>query len=367
MGAYLTSSISSIIKLYSLTFVQPYTFDKNFTTTYNLFNTESIFSTYDYKGSGGGVTVSRPLTEFIRASLGYRLQRITVYNIESDAGTFIRDQIGTSVTSAVSTGLVRNTIDDVLNPSKGSIATAMVEVAGSVFGGENKFVKSILSYGKYIPFYWDTTFFLKGTAGNITPYGGTTIPVFERFFVGGIHTMRGFKYGMAGPLDPTTGDVIGATNELIFSSEWIFNVYKPAGLKGFLFFDYGKGFNSTGGFSESLRPAAGFGMKWFSPMGPITVVLGLNLNKKPGESRTSSISRWGGHFNRRSYEEMCSFRGVADDDPGAIICKGPITFGQVRLHRSAEGDDRLGERERGEEVVSRRAGETEERADPETG
>ncbi len=284
MGAYLTSSISSIIKIYNLTFIQPYTFDKNFTTTYNIFNTQSIFSTYDYKGSGGGVTVSRPLTEFIRAALGYRLQRITVYNIEYDAGNFIKDQIGTSITSAVSASLVRNTIDDVLNPSKGSIATAMVEVAGSVFGGENKFVKSLVSYGKYIPFYGDTTFFLKGTAGNITPYGGTTVPVFERFFVGGIHTMRGFKYGMAGPLDPTTGDVIGATNELIFNTEWIFNVYKPAGLKGFLFFDYGKGFNSTGGFSESLRPAAGLGMRWFSPMGPITVVLGLNLNKKPGES-----------------------------------------------------------------------------------
>ena len=69
--------------------------------------------------------------------------------------------------------------------------------------------------GKYIPFYWDTTFFLRGTAGNITPYGGTTVPVFERFFVGGIQTMRGFKYGAAGPLDPTTGDVIGATDELI--------------------------------------------------------------------------------------------------------------------------------------------------------
>jgi outer membrane protein insertion porin family len=96
--------------------------------------------------------------------------------------------------------------------------------------------------------------------------------------------MRGFKYGMAGPLDPSTGDVIGATNELYFNTEWIFNVYKPAGLKGFLFFDYGKGFNTTGGFSQSLRPAAGFGMRWFSPMGPITVELGFNLNRKSGES-----------------------------------------------------------------------------------
>jgi outer membrane protein insertion porin family len=281
--AYLTASLSSIAKIYNLTFVQPYTFDKNFTTTYNIFNMERIFTTYDYKGSGGSVTVSRPLTEFIRASLGYRLQKMSVYNIESDAGSFIQSQHGTSVTSAVSAALTRNTIDDILNPTRGSISSVSVEVAGSVFGGDNKFVKSVASYGHYIPFYWDTTFFLRGTAGNITPYGGTSVPVFERFFVGGIQNMRGFKYGAAGPLDPSTGDVIGATDELIFNAEWIFPVYKPAGLKGFLFFDYGKGFNGTGGFSESLRPATGFGMRWFSPMGPITVVLGFNLDKKSGE------------------------------------------------------------------------------------
>ncbi len=87
-AAFLTASLSSIAHLYNLTFVQPYTFDRDFSTSYNIFNTERIFSTYDYKGSGGGVNVSRPLSEFVRGSLGYRYQSIKVYNIESDAGTF---------------------------------------------------------------------------------------------------------------------------------------------------------------------------------------------------------------------------------------------------------------------------------------
>ena len=282
--ASLTTSLSSLARYYNLTYTEPYTFGKDFSTTYNVFNTTSIFDTYDYRGSGGGVTVSRPLTEFVRASLGYRLQKISVYNIESDASSFIQEQHGTSTTSAVSVSLSRSTIDDVLNPSKGSIANAMVEVAGSAFlGGDNKFVKSVVSYGRYIPFYWDTTFFLRGTAGNLSSYMTRPVPVFERFYVGGIQTMRGFKYGEAGPLDRVTGDVIGALDELYFNSEWIFNVFKPAGLKGFLFFDYGKGTNTTGIFSETLRPTAGVGLRWFSPMGPITVVLGFNLNKQPGD------------------------------------------------------------------------------------
>ncbi len=278
---YLSASLSSIMRLYNLTFVDPYTFDKNFSTSYNIFNTTQIFSDYDWKGSGGGVTVSRPFTEYIRGAVGYRLQKMDIYNISSDAGPLIASQAGSSSTSAVSASITRNTIDDVLNPTRGSIATVLVEVAGGPFGGQNEFVKEVASYGQYIPFKWDTTFFLRGTAGNMTPYGGTTIPIFERFFVGGIHTMRGFEYGAAGPLDPSTGDPIGSTKEVYFNNEWIFPVYKPAGLKGFVFLDYGKGFNNT--FFQPLRPAAGFGMRWFSPMGPITVELGLNLNRKAGE------------------------------------------------------------------------------------
>ena len=281
-AAFLTASLSSIAHLYNLSFIQPYTFDRDFSTSYNIFNTERIFNTYDYKGSGGGINVSRPLSEFVRGSLGYRYQSIKVYNIESNAGTFIQNQAGSSATGAVNVSLVRNTIDDVMNPSRGSVATALFEYATTLLGGENKFYKSVVSYGQYFPFKWGTAFFLRGTAGNITGYGGSTVPVYERFFVGGIQTVRGFQYGAAGPLDPATGDVIGSLNELYFNAEWIFNIYKPAGLKGFLFFDYGKGYNSNN-FFQSLRPAAGIGIRWFSPMGPITVEMGFNLDQKPGE------------------------------------------------------------------------------------
>jgi outer membrane protein insertion porin family len=281
----LSASLSAIARQYNLVFIDPYAFDTKLSTSYNLFNIERIFSTYDYGGSGGGFTVSTPITEYIRGALGYRYQKITVNNISAGVSSFIQDQFGTTATSAVSASVIRQNIDDILNPSRGSVASAMVEVAGGPFGADNKFVKSIISYGRYVPAPYDTTFFLRGTAGNISGYGGTTVPVYERFMVGGIQSMRGFQYGAAGPLDPLTHDVIGATDELYFNNEWIFPVYKPAGLKGFLFFDYGKGFNGTGGFSEGLRPATGFGLRWFSPMGPITIVLGVNLNSKSYEKR----------------------------------------------------------------------------------
>ncbi|OPY69221.1 MAG: Outer membrane protein assembly factor BamA precursor [Syntrophorhabdaceae bacterium PtaU1.Bin034] len=283
---YLDASLSSIARLYNITLVDPYIFDKNLSTSLNVFNTIRYFDTYTYGGTGGSFTVSRPITDYLRAALRYRFERISVTDITDDAGSFIQEQAGTKSTSSVTASLTRNTIDDILNPSIGVIASASLEVAGGPFMADNNFIKGILSYGRYFPLKWGTALFLRGTAGTVRQYGGTTVPVYERFYVGGISTVRGFRYGEAGPTDPATDDVIGAQNELIFNSELIFPIYKPAGLKGVVFFDYGKGFDEMNGFFQSLRPAAGFGVRWFSPMGPIRLELGFNLNRKSGERGT---------------------------------------------------------------------------------
>jgi outer membrane protein insertion porin family len=282
---YLNATLSSVNHLYDLTVVDPYIFDWKLSSALNIFNTERIFDTYDYGGNGGSLTVSRPLTDYLTASLRYRYESISVTNISLGAGTYVRQQAGTSTTSSVTASLARNTINDVLNPTKGVLASASVEVAGGAFGGENKFVKSILTYGRYFPFKADTTFLLRGTAGMVKEYGGVPVPIYENFYVGGINTVRGFKYGEAGPTDPVSGDVIGGLNELIFNAEWIFPIYPAAGLKGVLFFDYGKGFNDDNYF-QSLRPAAGFGIRWLSPLGPIRLELGFNLDRKSGEQAT---------------------------------------------------------------------------------
>jgi outer membrane protein insertion porin family len=280
--AFLTASLSSITHLYDLTLVEPYVFDRNLSSALNIFNTKRYFSTYDYGGNGGSYTVSRPLTDYLTTSLRYRYESISVTNVHLDAGSYVIRQRGTSTTSSVTASLTRNTIDDVLNPTKGTVASASFELAGGAFGGINQFTKSILTYGQYFPFKYGTTLFLRGTAGTVRQYGGVPVPIYENFYVGGISTVRGFKYGEAGPRAPVTDDVIGGLNEMIFNAEWIFPIYKPAGLKGLIFFDYGKGFNDMN-FFQSLRPAAGFGLRWLSPLGPIRLELGFNLDRKSGE------------------------------------------------------------------------------------
>ncbi|MFQ5781353.1 MAG: BamA/TamA family outer membrane protein, partial [Nitrospiria bacterium] len=113
----------------------------------------------------------------------------------------------------------------------------------------------------------------------------------ERFFVGGINTVRGFKFGKAGPVAPS-GEILGGNKELFFNFEYLIPIVKEARIKALLFYDYGAAFDDGEAISFSgMRQAAGFGIRWISPIGPLRLEWGRNLSPKPGEpSRTVEFS-----------------------------------------------------------------------------
>ena len=281
------ASIGSVTQQYRFSYLEPYLFDMNLAAGLSVFNFKRIMDNYDYQQQGGSLSFIRPLTDDVRNGIRYRYETTTVTNIEDTASDYIKEQQGTKVTSSVTYFLGQNTIDDILNPNKGINTEISFELAGGPFAGDNYFHRTIAYYGQFIPAgFWDSTFFLKGTAGVIRPYGGKNLPVYEKFYVGGMNTIRGFKYGEAGPKDET-GEVIGGNNELVFNIEWIFPIYKPAGIKGVVFYDSGAGFDDSKGFMlKDMRAGAGFGIRWFSPLGPIRLELGFNLFPKQGESRS---------------------------------------------------------------------------------
>ncbi|MBI3808963.1 MAG: BamA/TamA family outer membrane protein, partial [Nitrospirae bacterium] len=110
-------------------------------------------------------------------------------------------------------------------------------------GGTNDFYKVIGDSAWYFPVAWDTVFAPRARLGFAHSYtSGSQLPVGDRFFVGGIQTMRGFEFGRAGPVSSIDNiSVLGATKQLIFNFDYIFPVVTEFKVKGVLFFDYGKG------------------------------------------------------------------------------------------------------------------------------
>ena len=126
-----------------------------------------------------------------------------------------------------------------------------------------------------------------GQIGYIQPNGGHAIPLYERYRLGGIYSIRGFKAYSVGPKDPVTGSVVGGDKDLIFNFEAIFPLSKEIKLKGVVFFDAGNAWDVGEPYKISdLRTSVGAGLRWFSPIGPLRIEWGYVLKTREGENNT---------------------------------------------------------------------------------
>ena len=113
----------------------------------------------------------------------------------------IKDQEGKATTSAISMGVSVDTRNDYFAPTRGQRCSVTLTDAGGILGGDNYFVKGFGETNWFFPMIWNLVLNLRAKLGIIEPYGGKEVPVYEKFYVGGIATLRGFEYGMAGPID----------------------------------------------------------------------------------------------------------------------------------------------------------------------
>jgi outer membrane protein insertion porin family len=263
-------------------FTDPYFLGYPFAAGIDLYDEDvEYFNDYSYKILGGDLRFGKDLTDNFRIDAMYKLENVNVYNVSVTASTFIQDQKGKRTTSALSMTPSMDTRDDYYNPSRGARHSLFIQNAGGILGGDNSFVKVLGETSWFFPLPLKTVLNLRGKLGVIMPYSGKEAPIYEKFFVGGLNTLRGFEYGMAGPLD-INGEPIGGKKMAVFSSELTFPLSRDIGLKGALFFDIGKGFDKIKDITP-LKFGIGPGIRWLSPFGPIHVDIGFNLNPKPGE------------------------------------------------------------------------------------
>ena len=262
-------------------FTDPYFLGYPYAAGIDLYNEYREFDTYSYKITGGDIRFGKELTEKIRADAMYKLERIKVQDVTEGASRFIKEQEGNKVTSALSISFSMDTRNDFFNPSQGARHSMTIQNAGGLLGGDNYFVKVSGDTSWFFPLPLNTVLNLRGKAGFIEPYGGRTAPIYEKFFIGGLQTVRGFEFGMAGPFDENE-EPLGAEKMVAFNSELIFPLARDIGLKGAVFFDIGKGFDNISDIMP-LKTGAGVGIRWFSPFGPIHIDIGFNLSPRKGE------------------------------------------------------------------------------------
>ena len=281
--AKLNMEIGSNTNTYSVSFTEPRVFSGHYSLSLDLFNTSKDYTNYTQDSKGGGIRVGYRYSDFSSIQLSYRRAKYNVFNVGASASNLIREQEGESTTSAVAISYKYDSRDHPLNPHSGFYFRLSSEVAGGSLGGTNDFFRNRVQASYFKPIYGDLIGSVHTELGIINPYNGDTVPVSERFFMGGLNSLRGFHPRDVGPLDEN-GDPLGGNRSFLSNIEASYPLMPEAGIKGILFLDVGNvwGADEKPAVAD-LRADAGFGFHWTSPVGLLRLELGFNLDPRPGE------------------------------------------------------------------------------------
>lgn len=282
---------------YIIRFVEPWLFDLPLLASFDIFKWEHEYDDYTRDSMGGAVGLGFPLgfDDFTKGYVRYMYDDSEITDVSPYASVAIRDMVGSNVTSSVMSMIKRDSRDRPWNTSKGSVNSASFEYAG--LGGDVAFYKYQGESGWYFPMFWDTVFFVRGRIGYVKKGSGGKLPVYQKFTLGGINTVRGFDYGDISPRDPDTGDRIGGEKMMVFNVEYRFPLLKEQGLIGLVFFDAGNVFTKDESYTFSgIRRSAGTGLRWYSPIGPLRLEYGWNLDQKDDEESGGWEFTVGGTF-----------------------------------------------------------------------
>jgi len=294
-----TTSLSSIRTDFNLSFTDPRVFDTEVLLGIDAFNRDSDFISFDSRSRGTGVRLGKSITEYDWVGLAYRFEDVEVSNVApEDVTEFLKNE--NRITSRVTPSYVRDTRDDFLNPSKGWRHVVRFEIAGGVLGGSD-FYRSGYEGTYYHPLIGKLVGAVHAEINYAEGYGGEELPAFERYFMGGANSLRGYTIEEVGPMN-ASGDPLGGTQSLLFNVELQYPFSKS--FRGFLFYDRGNVYGEGADLSRTaenydlaeMRHSVGAGIRFLSPFGPIGFAYGVKLDKAPGDSAGEFHFSAGGAF-----------------------------------------------------------------------
>ena len=235
---------------YQVAFTEPFLFDRPQTVGIDIYNREFEYTgLYTQESIGGNVVYGFQVQDFGRMFLNYSYEQSRVKDLFAGlndpillqrnpflAETLLIGEGGRRTISKVAPTYVWNTVNDPIFPSTGKRFSASMEFAG--IGGNTKFLNPRFEAITYFQHTRRTSLGFRGQIEYIRPYGNSILPIFERLYLGGEYSIRGFDLRTIGPRDPATGVIIGGTKSVLFNAEYLINIAGPVRLV--LFADAGQ-------------------------------------------------------------------------------------------------------------------------------
>jgi outer membrane protein insertion porin family len=227
--------------------------------------------------------IERSVLPNLRTGLELQIEQAQVFDVASDVLAFNPRDQGRLRTVSVGPYAIYDRRDDPFMPRRGTFDSVRLRYAPGELGSDVPFTKLIWQHSQYVPLSEDLDFVYAVRGGWARAInGGDEVPIRERFFLGGRTTVRGFSENSIGPTgslgDPIGGDlVVNLNTELRFPLAF--------GVGGAVFVDGGGLYLQDRAISiHDFRRAAGLGLRYMTPVGPISLDYGFKLDRRSGES-----------------------------------------------------------------------------------
>lgn len=289
----LSAAIGTRSTTYQFGLLDPHFLDSDLTLGFDLYKTDREWSDFSKKSFGGDIKLGVPFSYNVNSFFIYRYEEKEIYDVNPASSRIIRDQEGFSTLSSIYSSLRRDTTDFRMDPKTGTLSSASIEFAG--LGGTEKFIKYELDHRYFHPLFWKFIFSAHGRLGYVQDINNEPIPIDERYYLGGLYSLRGFKSREAGPriktittnaagIEDSSGyEYIGGTKIGYGNLEITFPLVEESGFKGVVFYDAGNAWAEDEEYFSDVRHSAGFGLRWLSPLGPLRLEWGKNLSPREGE------------------------------------------------------------------------------------
>jgi outer membrane protein insertion porin family len=310
---------------YQLAFTEPFLFDRNITGGFDIYKRSlQYIGYYTQKSTGGNLIFGFPVADFSRMFVNYAYETVKMSDLNEalidqscllrasgcsiisslsdlsqltaeqrrllERNPFVLDSLligqgGRRSISKVVPSFVHNTVDNPIFPNTGKRFTTSVDLA--VLGGNTQFYKPSMEAIMFFRHTARTSVGLRGQFQYIAPLGQTTsLPIFERLFLGGEYSVRGFDIRSIGPTVPGSVVVLGGNKSLLFNAEYLFSIASQVRIV--LFADAGqvRDFGQPFGMKENVTeirypaapplidPFASFSLTDPNAPGPETIVTG---------------------------------------------------------------------------------------------
>ncbi|MDR1546520.1 MAG: outer membrane protein assembly factor BamA [Deltaproteobacteria bacterium] len=279
----LEANIGSESNYLDFSYTDPWVGDIPLMMGFDLFKYYNDYDHYRKDSVGASIRAGYPVFERFYLTGTYSWENVEISDVGLYSSQYLRSMLGASVNSTFTVALRRDTRNHFFQPTAGSSARLSYTIASELFGGDTNYNRYEAEYAHWLPlpFYNGAAVMGHVEAGYLKATRDDGLPIYEKYMLGGINSIRGYDWYDISPKDPFTGENIGGEKMMVVNVELTFPILEETGLFAVFFYDMGNVWTGQDSWTFSkLKRSYGAGLRYLSPMGPLRIEYGKALDRE---------------------------------------------------------------------------------------